>query len=165
MPTCWLIEQLGDRDGDIDDLPRPPAAMWDSEQHMASRRARRRARPSDLREGVVNYSAEELDEEFGVSPGEAWGGDKEDDWEADEAVLRGLTADGNVFEAVMDGERTEGVWRRVVDKNRCASRRVWSTGDSAVVRWTHREQARRRWRVMDPQCMQMVWRVDGFQRA
>lgn len=76
---------------------------------MASRRARRRVRLSDLRDIMVNYTEEELDDEFGMLPGELWGG------ETDEEVLSCRTADRNVFEAVMNGELMEGVWRLRVD--------------------------------------------------
>ena len=161
-PTRWLIEQLGTRDGDIEVLPRPPHATWDSDLRMTSRRARRRARPSRLREVAVNHSEPELDAQFGVLPGEMWAGDDDEDWEAEEDVVRSLTVDGNVFEAVMDGERAEWVWRRVIDSN--VSGCVGGV-DGDVVHWRRREQKRWMWRVMDPSCIRMIWRVIGRKRA
>lgn len=155
MPTQWLIEQLGTRDGDIEDLPRLPAATWDSGLQTLSRRARRRAHPSDLREVMVSHSTQELDDEFGVLPGEPWGGGEEDDWEAEEAVLRGLTADGNVFEALMDGERPEWMWRSVIS----SAVRCVRDEDVVIISWMHAEQKRWSWRVMDPRCMRMVWKA------
>jgi hypothetical protein len=162
MPTHWLIEQLGTRDGDIDNLPRPPRATWDSDIRMISRRARRRARPSGLREVAVNYTEAELDGEFGVLPGETWAGDDEEHWEAEEDVVRGLTVDGNVFEAVMDGESAEGVWRRVVNSN--VSGRVGGA-DETVVRWIRTEQKRTMRRVMGPSCVRIVRRMEGLKRT
>ena len=117
---------------------------------MASRRARRCARKSGLSAVEINYAERELDEEFGVLPGEER---DEEDLGAEMDVLAGLTQDGRTEEGLWDGRRAEGVWRSVIDVN------MGSEDSHAVARWVVARGRAPELRVMDPYCVEVVRRV------
>ncbi|KAF9700656.1 hypothetical protein EKO04_002022 [Ascochyta lentis] len=156
-PTRGQIEQLGvlDAVGGIQTIPRARPGRWDSDVRMISKRARRRARPSRLREVECNYTEEELDGLFGLLPGEVQDGEMDLDAEMD--VVEQLTEEGRVEEALWDGEKVEGVWRYVRDSG---------DGDEVaiVARWASACSVAWKWRVMDPHCIDVVKRVRGVKQ-
>lgn len=120
---------------------------------MYRKKLRKRAERSALSEVMINHPEEVLDEEFGVLPGEIWGAEVEEDWQADEDVVRGLTEDGRMLEAMFDGERMEGGWRDVVKSN------LTSEDTQVVARWTIESAWAWKRRAMDPLCVEVVGRL------
>ena len=117
---------------------------------MISRQARKKARPSSLREVERNWSEEELDEEYSVLPGEIWRDEADLDAEVD--VMNGLTEDGRIEEALWEGVRVEGVWRMIKEG---------TGGDEVgtVTKWAIMDVRARERRVMAPRCVDVVRKV------
>jgi hypothetical protein len=101
--------------------PAPYPATWATEKKMR-RRLHPRQDASPLATVMRNWSAEELDEEFALLPGENLdeGGEGDDEeWWARMDVEEGLLMEGRCLRDLEDGLRAKGVWRRVrcvVDK-------------------------------------------------
>ncbi|KAJ8117373.1 hypothetical protein OPT61_g1416 [Boeremia exigua] len=153
-PTEAQIEQLGtlSSSGEILARPRVMPGTWQSESRMKRKRNKSKP-PSGLRNLEQNYSEEELDEEFGVLPGETWGGEQESDDEAELDVLDGLSEDRRCEDAAREGRRVEGLWRKTV-----CGRLDGEVSDVVMQRALEMDGLSERM-VMDPHCVEVRLRL------
>lgn len=109
------------------------------------RRLRPRTFPSPLDEMERNWSEEELDEEFGLLPGEER--EEENDWWTQWEVDEWLVGEGRCLEAWENGQYAEGVWRKLEEK-----------GDdtNSMRRWMMAVERVRKGVVMDGKCVEIV---------
>ncbi|KAH6642319.1 hypothetical protein C7974DRAFT_408885 [Boeremia exigua] len=151
LPTDAQLRSLGvlDAEGAVLARPRESPGTWRSEARMREKRKLRGR--SRLTEVCVNLSERGLDEEYGVLPGEEWVGEGEVSEETKMKLIVGCLEDEGCKEALMAGQRAEGVWRNVVGGG---------GGDNeSVVRWVCEEREMEERRVMDPCCMEVVRKV------
>lgn len=118
---------------------------------------RRRAGPSKMDDVEYNYTEQELDDLFGVLPGEVQ--DDERDWEAEEEVVQRLTEEGRVEEGLWDGDEAEGIWKEV----RPGGVDIEVVG--TVARWAFAHDRAWERRVMDPHCVSVVEKVMGLKNV
>jgi hypothetical protein len=96
-----------------------------------------------------NRSLRELDDEFGVLPGEEWDEDGDADPDAEMEVEEMLTVEGRVMEELSDGYYAYGVWRDLVGDGLDGEHKE-------IGRWALREDGRRLGIVMAGRCVGIV---------
>lgn len=123
---------------------------------MLSQREQRRADASKLNEVEYNHTDAEMDEMFGILPGEE---QDTPDLGAEMDVLKQYTLEGRVEDALWEGEESAGVWRYVRE-----SVNVNGEGLSSVMRWAFAQGRAWERRIMDPECVEVVKKVLGLGR-
>jgi hypothetical protein len=123
-------------------LPSPRPARWDSDAKM---QRRRRVYLSLLCEVERNWSVQELEEEFGILPGE--GRDEVEDLGVEMDVEEGLKGEGRVMEDMLDGYCVGGVWRELSRMEEGVRREmVRMVGFGEVMNWRCVSVVREVWR-------------------
>lgn len=102
-------------DGGLRGVIKPQPATWASEKKMA-RKLHRRYWPSDLSQVERNWSEAELEQEFGILPGEER--DEESDLWVEMDVEEGKTWEGRAMEDLLGGYCVGGVWREVLQPDK-----------------------------------------------
>jgi hypothetical protein len=99
-----------------------------------------------------NFTTEELDDEFGIIPGEM--AEVEAGLEAEMAVVEMFEAERRVVRDMREGRFVDGVWWDAL------SRRDWDGAVELVGGWTRRlDMLTKKAAVMDARCIKIVRRV------
>ncbi|KAH7377869.1 hypothetical protein BKA66DRAFT_443122 [Pyrenochaeta sp. MPI-SDFR-AT-0127] len=119
--------------GALGTVPSPLPKVTNSPERLEAARARRRKGPSPL--GYVERitTEEEMDQEYGVLPGEEWHDCVALEVEVEMEIAEYATAYGRILEGMYDGEEMEGVWRGVAAGG--------ETGCEIAARWALRQVA------------------------